>query len=1147
MIWLILILLTSCNMQVEVDPKVRDVNTNTANGLTVVAPANQYYKFGDEITFTISSTQSLSLTGSPTLAVTLTSGSVNFAYDGASSTNTSLVFKHTVGASDLDLNGVTLGSLNLNGGSLKNQNNEDTDLTLDAPDLSGVLVDGLVPTLSSVTPPANGTYRSGDTIEFVLNSAEDLAVTGTPSLSVTIGALARTFSYHAASSTATALKFRYTIVDAENDSNGIALSTSITGTIKDLAGNDLSSTIPAPSVPNLTSVIVDTYPKITSVTPPANDTYMYSENLDFVVNYDQNVTVTGFPRISLVAGTTTRYATYQSGSGSQALTFRFAHTQGDTDANGIVLSSPIGLNGGTMTDTSTSANALLSFSLPITTGVLLDGTLPPIIEYYPGNSGSFYFISGIVSSPLVPTLTSGSAVTSYSELNLPSSANLNTTNGSITLDGGFESIVSNPTITATNAAGSSNNIALNLVLRDTLLLGQVSIGGNLTCAIMNKGGLYCSGAVLPDDATSADVMTLSTLFSHSVSKVSVGESTYCVIFASRLYCWGSNLSGENGANPADPVTLNPPANLVQTFSDGEENYGVTEVANGTYHTCLTKKNVTYCMGSNNANQLGSAGGNTYIPRPVDGNMGFKQLALGKYHSCGIDWENKLYCWGDNSADQIGNNGGPSSTPQLILSEIKQVTAYGYTTCALKYDGTVYCWGQDDNNMLGNGATGSVSTPSAVVTSKPIKKIYMGSNSVCGLDFQNDLECWGQITSSDSPTVFARQVTFFQLGHQDNFIMSDTSTGYSQLYVQGPNTFGQLGLGHSNPVSSLEAWSKVGINFEDMILGGGHTCLKNSMGYFCAGDKASGEYVTNAIDFPYLPVQEAIDFDYGALFAINGFHDTNGGFSCRTDKNSNLYCSGSDSAGQQGNGVGQTNNSSPSDLGLTNYYQRLVAGDNFVCYLTDTLDLWCFGAGIDSPTLIENNVWFVEAGGQYVAHGTSNPLVTRVKEINGALSADITGAIQKISVDQPGACVVTAMGSVECYSSSGEFHNMKGVAVPADPWATPLVLFDPDSNPNEFAHDVGVSETSVCFATNLKLYCMGYNSFGEVLGLHPGAVQPILQSVAGYFGFLRMKDQHACGFNYTDGKLQCWGNNASGQLMRPNHDFVLDNILPFVFQ
>jgi len=89
----------------------------------------------------------------------------------------------------------------------------------------------------------------------------------------------------------------------------------------------------------------------------------------FTVNLSEVVNVTGSPRLQLDVGGVTRYASYASGSGTNALTFNYPVVAPDFDANGITLVSPIDLNGGTIKDLNGN-NANLAFAPPNTSGVL---------------------------------------------------------------------------------------------------------------------------------------------------------------------------------------------------------------------------------------------------------------------------------------------------------------------------------------------------------------------------------------------------------------------------------------------------------------------------------------------------------------------------------------------------------------------------------------------------------------------------------------------------------------------------------------------------------------------------------------------------------------------------------------------------------
>ena len=95
-------------------------------------------------------------------------------------------------------------------------------------------------------------------------------------------------------------------------------------------------------------------------------------SVPFTINMSEAVTVTGTPRIAVDVGGVTRYATYTSGSGSAALVFTYAMVAGDVDLDGVSLSSPIDLNGGTITDLNGNPQTDLTFTVPNTSGIKID-------------------------------------------------------------------------------------------------------------------------------------------------------------------------------------------------------------------------------------------------------------------------------------------------------------------------------------------------------------------------------------------------------------------------------------------------------------------------------------------------------------------------------------------------------------------------------------------------------------------------------------------------------------------------------------------------------------------------------------------------------------------------------------------------------
>src|SRR5206468_3130345 len=120
-------------------------------------------------------------------------------------------------------------------------------------------VDNAGSTITSVNKPANGSYKAGQNLDFTVTFNETVTVVttgGTPTMGLTIGATARNATYVSGSGTS-ALLFRYTTVSGDTDSDGIAVTPSISlngGTIKDAVGNSASLSFTAPDT---SAVLVD--------------------------------------------------------------------------------------------------------------------------------------------------------------------------------------------------------------------------------------------------------------------------------------------------------------------------------------------------------------------------------------------------------------------------------------------------------------------------------------------------------------------------------------------------------------------------------------------------------------------------------------------------------------------------------------------------------------------------------------------------------------------------------------------------------------------------------------------------------------------------------------------------------------------------
>ena len=227
-------------------PTVTSISSSTVNGS---------YKAGDNIAITVSFSESVAVTGTPqiTLETGTTDRTVN--YTSGSGSNT-LTFNYTVQAGDVsaDLDYVANNSLVLNSGTIRDTAGNNATLTLPTPGAANslgnnkaIVIDGVNPTVNSVSVPANATYTSGQNLDFTVNLSENITVNttgGSPQIAITIGSTTQQAVYQSGSGTS-ALLFRYTVQAGDLDTDGIAVGAlnANSGTLQDNAGNNANLTL----------------------------------------------------------------------------------------------------------------------------------------------------------------------------------------------------------------------------------------------------------------------------------------------------------------------------------------------------------------------------------------------------------------------------------------------------------------------------------------------------------------------------------------------------------------------------------------------------------------------------------------------------------------------------------------------------------------------------------------------------------------------------------------------------------------------------------------------------------------------------------------------------------------------------------------
>lgn len=234
----------------------------------------------------------------------------------------------------------------------------------------------------------------------------------------------------------------------------------------------------------------------------------------------------------------------------------------------------------------------------------------------------------------------------------------------------------------------------------------------------------------------------------------------------RAFCWGSDSNGQLGEN-TDGDNLDEPTPVQVDTSALGSTATFRSVAVGGSHTCgLASTGAAFCWGRDAAGQLGedADADNADEPVPVQvdttaltpGSQ-FIKLALGDGHTCGLTDDDLVYCWGSDNRGQLGTGGGNSNVPVPVDTSaldpgevFTNVFANGRHSCATSNNGRAFCWGADDNGALGENADGdnldeavpTLIDTSALTPGTDFQEISLGARHGCGMATNGRVFCWG---------------------------------------------------------------------------------------------------------------------------------------------------------------------------------------------------------------------------------------------------------------------------------------------------------------------------------------------------------------------------------------------------------------------
>ena len=546
------------------------------------------------------------------------------------------------------------------------------------------------------------------------------------------------------------------------------------------------------------------------------------------------------------------------------------------------------------------------------------------------------------------------------------------------------------------------------------------------------------------------------------------------------------------------------------------------------------------------------------------------LATGDSHTCALLHNGVVRCWGDNTYGQLGINALLSSATPVNVSSFDDgqfavsIAAGKSHTCALLNSGAIACWGDNGFGSLGNQSFMDSWSPMTVFNSDGrFVSVAAGGFTTCAIDVASDLWCWGsnsfgQVGVNSTETSFstpqlvhgqdgAHSFVSVEVGANHVCAVSDIGT----TWCWGANASSQRGDGGSSVARVPTQTSSLGTSITARQVSSGdlHTCaMLNTAHVKCWGSNTSGRLGDGTTTLRSAPTS-VVNLTSATAISAGASHTCaiSGGVS---------YCWGSNNNGRLGIDSTTASHVPTQVLLPTGVHTREIsAGAAHTCVLLDTADVMCWGdnqsgqlgdGGIDEqyvPTMVAQ----LRTGPGISSDSSSEETHESVRITTSFDSVDRTGhrmlvygtdeflnghntvvdlghfgPVQHIATGSHHSCVVIAGGYVKCWGTNDDGAIGDGSN---DVRPLPVDVVGLGVTARKVA--VGAGHSCVVLSDG-ALQCWGNNESGQVgdgtvLSRRVPTAVPVSNVIDVVLG-----DDFTCALT-TLGKVFCWGNNESGQL------------------
>ncbi|RZD52076.1 MAG: hypothetical protein CXT67_07205 [Methanobacteriota archaeon] len=420
----------------------------------------------------------------------------------------------------------------------------------------------------------------------------------------------------------------------------------------------------------------------------------------------------------------------------------------------------------------------------------------------------------------------------------------------------------------------------------------ISAGTDATCAILSSSlETACWGQGYDDKILGNSTSSIKGTRVDAGSSgdkhysVSVGTEHACIVVASAIECWGTEVSGELGdggtasSMTATPVAVSIPAGhiplevavsessttscaLFKTSDDtrkvmcwGEGGDGRMGYGSTTDLSAPATDSAVESSGTDILTPDSSSSVSRLLSRPVE-------IGGGIHFYCVRSIQGLVKCWGYNYNGQLGignttqiGDGANEMGEDLAFVNLGdnktavQISVGIFHACAVLNDASVKCWGRNSEYQLGTGNTTQIGITTATLGDQ-MPAVNLGGNAVkvaagqyhtCALLDTGEVKCWGkgdQGIQGDGSTGTNTVPTTVLLGDYKAVDIT-ASLGHSCAILEngaakcwGDNSQYQLGLGNTTDMGDGTAHSDNKMSFLNMA--DGRTPVKISAGqaYSC---------------------------------------------------------------------------------------------------------------------------------------------------------------------------------------------------------------------------------------------------------------------------------------------------------------------------